>query len=54
MKFCVLALDYDGTIASEGFLDPDVRAAITEVRAPRNYSHPGLGAQCLRVTASCL
>lgn len=33
MKFCVLALDYDGTIASEGVLDPDVRAAITDVRA---------------------
>ena len=29
----MLALDYDGTIASEGVLDPDVRAAITDLRA---------------------
>ena len=29
----VLALDYDGTIAIDGALDPDVRAAIAEVRA---------------------
>ena len=33
MKFGVLALDYDGTIARDGALDPDVRAAIMEVRA---------------------
>lgn len=33
MKFGVLALDYDGTIAVDGALDPDVRAAIAEVRA---------------------
>jgi hydroxymethylpyrimidine pyrophosphatase-like HAD family hydrolase len=33
MKFGVLALDYDGTIAKDGVLDPDVRAAIEEVRA---------------------
>ena len=33
MKFGVLALDYDGTIARDGVLDPDVRAAIMEVRA---------------------
>ncbi len=33
MKFSVLALDYDGTIATEGVLDPDVRAAIIETRA---------------------
>jgi hypothetical protein len=33
MKFSVLALDYDGTIAREGVLDPEVRAAITEVQA---------------------
>lgn len=33
MKFCVLALDYDGTIAHEGTLHPDVRGAIAEVRA---------------------
>ncbi|HWO00843.1 MAG TPA: HAD hydrolase family protein [Blastocatellia bacterium] len=32
MKFGVLALDYDGTIARDGVLDPDVRAAIEEVR----------------------
>jgi hypothetical protein len=32
MKFSVLALDYDGTIAQEGVLDPEVRAAIAEVR----------------------
>jgi hydroxymethylpyrimidine pyrophosphatase-like HAD family hydrolase len=33
MKFCVLALDYDGTIARDGVLDPDVKAAILEARA---------------------
>jgi HAD superfamily hydrolase (TIGR01484 family) len=33
MKFGVLALDYDGTIAREGVLDPQVRSAIGEVRA---------------------
>ena len=33
MKFSVLALDYDGTIAREGVLDPEVRAAVAEVRA---------------------
>ncbi len=32
MKFGVLALDYDGTIAREGVLDPEVRSAIAEVR----------------------
>ena len=33
MRFRVLALDYDGTIAENGRLHPDVRAAIEEVRA---------------------
>ena len=33
MKFGVLALDYDGTIARDGQLDPDVRSAIAEARA---------------------
>jgi len=33
MRFSVLALDYDGTIAHEGGLDPEVRQAIREVRA---------------------
>lgn len=33
MKFGVLALDYDGTIATDSVLDPDVRAAIREARA---------------------
>jgi len=33
MKFGVLALDYDGTIARDGVLDPDVKAAIMEARA---------------------
>jgi len=33
MKFSVLALDYDGTIAHDGKLDSDVRAAIGEVRS---------------------
>ncbi len=33
MKFGVLALDYDGTIAEHGRLDDDVRAALEEVRA---------------------
>lgn len=32
MKFGVLALDYDGTIAKDGVLDPEVRAAVEEVR----------------------
>jgi hypothetical protein len=33
MRFSVLALDYDGMIARDGALDPDVRMAITEARA---------------------
>ena len=33
MKFRVLALDYDGTIAHQGKLDPAVKAAIIEARA---------------------
>ena len=33
MKFSVLALDYDGTIARDGVLDPDVKDAIMEARA---------------------
>lgn len=33
MKFNVLALDYDGTIARDGHLDPEVRVAIGDVRA---------------------
>jgi len=33
MKFGVLALDYDGTIAKDGMLDSDVRLAIGEARA---------------------
>jgi hydroxymethylpyrimidine pyrophosphatase-like HAD family hydrolase len=33
MRFSVLALDYDGTIARDGALDPDVRQAITEARS---------------------
>jgi hydroxymethylpyrimidine pyrophosphatase-like HAD family hydrolase len=33
MKFAVLALDYDGTIARDGVLSPEVKAAITEARA---------------------
>jgi hydroxymethylpyrimidine pyrophosphatase-like HAD family hydrolase len=32
VKFGVLALDYDGTIARDGVLDPEVRSAIAEVR----------------------
>jgi hydroxymethylpyrimidine pyrophosphatase-like HAD family hydrolase len=32
MRFSALALDYDGTIASNGTLDPDVREAIDEAR----------------------
>jgi len=32
MKFRVLALDYDGTIAQNGKLDPSVKAAILEAR----------------------
>ncbi len=33
MRFRVLALDYDGTIAQKGQLDPAVKAAIIEARA---------------------
>jgi hydroxymethylpyrimidine pyrophosphatase-like HAD family hydrolase len=33
MKFGVLALDYDGTIARDGVLSPDVKGAIAEARA---------------------
>jgi len=33
VKFSVLALDYDGTIARDGVLDPVVRGAISELRA---------------------
>lgn len=33
MKFLVLALDFDGTIAQNDVLDPDVRKAIGELRA---------------------
>ena len=33
MKFGVLALDYDGTIARDGVLDPDVKTAIAEARS---------------------
>jgi hypothetical protein len=33
MKFGVLALDYDGTIARDGVLSPDVKVAIAEARA---------------------
>lgn len=33
MRFSVLALDYDGTIAQDGVLDPEVRQAIHEARA---------------------
>jgi hypothetical protein len=33
MKFGVLALDYDGTIARDGVLNSDVKAAIMEARA---------------------
>ena len=33
MKFCVLAVDFDGTIAVADQLDPEVREAIAELRA---------------------
>jgi hydroxymethylpyrimidine pyrophosphatase-like HAD family hydrolase len=33
MQLSVLALDYDGTLAQDGILDPEVRQAILEVRA---------------------
>jgi hydroxymethylpyrimidine pyrophosphatase-like HAD family hydrolase len=33
LKFGVLALDYDGTIARDGVLDPAVKASIAEARA---------------------
>ena len=40
MKFGVLALDYDGTAASDGLLHAEVRAAIEEVHA-RGMARPG-------------
>ncbi len=33
MRFSVLAVDYDGTIADDGRIAPDVRSAIEEVRS---------------------
>jgi hydroxymethylpyrimidine pyrophosphatase-like HAD family hydrolase len=36
MKFGVLAFDYDGTIARDGVLSSDVKAAITEARYPQD------------------
>jgi hypothetical protein len=33
MMFTVLALDYDGTIASDGVLNPEVRRAIADLAA---------------------
>lgn len=33
MKFCTLVLDYDGTIAHDGVLDPGVRQAIADLRS---------------------
>ena len=33
MRFSVLALDYDGTIARNGIMNSEVRTAITEARA---------------------
>jgi len=33
LKFGVLALDYDGTIARDGILDSEVKGAIAEARA---------------------
>ena len=33
MKLCAIAVDYDGTIARGGALDPEVRRALAEVRA---------------------
>jgi len=33
MKLQVFALDYDGTIASDGVLDPEVREAIAQVHS---------------------
>jgi hydroxymethylpyrimidine pyrophosphatase-like HAD family hydrolase len=33
MKFSVLALDYDGTIARHDVLEPDVRNAVAGLRA---------------------
>ena len=38
MKFSVLALAYDGTIARDGVLSSEVKAAITEARAARHAS----------------
>ena len=32
MKLAAIAIDYDGTMASNGVIDPDVRQAIAEVR----------------------
>ena len=32
MRFRILALDYDGTIARDGRIDPAVRSSVEEVR----------------------
>jgi len=36
MKLSAFALDYDGTIAVEGVLDPSVREAIADLRRQGN------------------
>ena len=38
MKLAAVALDYDGTIASDDRVDPSVREAIAEARDARHYS----------------
>ncbi len=47
MKFVVLALDYDGTIAHDGVLDPEVRAAIGEARALWRFFAVGPTDRCV-------
>lgn len=46
MKLCVLALDYDGTVATNDRLDPSVAAAIATLR--------GRGVKVLLVTGRIL
>jgi hydroxymethylpyrimidine pyrophosphatase-like HAD family hydrolase len=40
MKLRLLALDYDGTIAAEGTLDPAVEAALRRVTQPDSHANP--------------
>jgi hydroxymethylpyrimidine pyrophosphatase-like HAD family hydrolase len=40
MRFSILALAYDGTIADQGVLDPEVRQAIRAARGEGRHCKP--------------